>query len=564
MSALPSPKFIALNAAAARRQDYVTGNPVSTRLESGVGNCFPGLEMDLRNLERRFFPFLEVDFINGQSQAQIVAVDVGGVNASAMPERDKQAYAALAADMGKAEVSWLITQITGDFGIFGRNKTISIPTQNPSTINGDPPDAWTAVRLLPQGKPVTITVLKSQTSQQFTLTQNRVAYLDDDGALNGIFGPGELSQSLCSPWTHDFRDCACFYWASNHPDVVLPPAPDPVPEQRRWHLGVAWERSQRGTPENPSAPATARGPRHEMQYYEINGRWQELDVVVEGRELRRPYVSSLLRAAPLKDLNQLEAAVRYAAGVERAAIQAYITAAYSINPTPANAGTLIVDAAATFAELMRVAISEMRHLRIANDILRSLTDRLHPGTPFRPALQIADAFPASGGTPEPTVEKRLTPDVLNEFIAIEKPSDSIDGLYARIVVTLENNDFNDLGRELRSVMADGFDHYETFLDVREWLAPHRPEDYLLNLRQPDPNDPAHKHLQELFLQLMQTLRRGYARGLPGGADDIARARDLMLGNGIMTACERLRANGTLVVFDPIIDAPDFGAVTDPV
>jgi hypothetical protein len=29
--------------------------------EAGVGNCFPGLECDLRNLERRFFPFLEVD-----------------------------------------------------------------------------------------------------------------------------------------------------------------------------------------------------------------------------------------------------------------------------------------------------------------------------------------------------------------------------------------------------------------------------------------------------------------------------------------------------------------------
>jgi hypothetical protein len=206
----------------------------------------------------------------------------------------------------------------------------------------------------------------------------------------------------------------------------------------------------------------------------------------------------------------------------------------------------------------------MRHLRIANDILRSLNEQLHPGAPFRPGLQIADAFPASGGTSEPVVEKRMTPDVLDEFIAIEKPSDSIDGVYGRIVVTLENNGLTELGREVRSVMADGFDHYETFLDIKEWLAPHQPSDYLLNLRQPDPNDSAHQHLQEIFLQLMQTLRRGYAQGLPGGADDIARARDLMLGNGIMAACERLRANGTLVVFDPITDDPDFGIVRDPV
>ncbi len=63
MSKSQATKFVPLNATAARRQQYVIGNPVVTRLESGVGNCFPGLEMDLRNLERRFFPFLEVDFL---------------------------------------------------------------------------------------------------------------------------------------------------------------------------------------------------------------------------------------------------------------------------------------------------------------------------------------------------------------------------------------------------------------------------------------------------------------------------------------------------------------------
>jgi hypothetical protein len=568
MSEIPAAKFVALNATAARRQQYVVGNPVITRLESGVGNCFPGLEMDLRNLERRFFPFLEVDFLQDDQQtAQVVGVDMAGVNASTISSNDRSAYATIAADMNNDAIVWAISQMTGDFGIFGR-KTVKLPPQNASVPNGDPPDPWTAVRLLPQGKPVTITVVRNSNSgpsRQVTLTQSRVAYLDENGAFNNIFQPGELSQSLCSPWTHDFRDCACFYWASNHPDIVLPPAPESVPEDSRWRHAVPWERSQRGTPDNPSASATPASPRPiELDYYEINQRWQDLDIVVEGRELRRPYISGSLSAKPLKNTNELENALRYAAGVERAAVQAYLTAAYSINPTPTNIGTLRVDAATTFAELMRVAISEMRHLRIANDILRALNEQLHLGTPFRPALQIADSFPASGGTAEPVVEKRLTPDVLDEFIAIEKPSDSIDGLYARMVVTMENNGFSELGQTLRSVMADGFDHYETFLDVKEWLSHHQPGDYLLNLRQPDPNDSGHKRLQELFLQLMQTLRRGYAAGLPQGADDIARARNLMLGSGIMTACEALRANGTLVVFDTILDDSDFGIVTNPI
>jgi hypothetical protein len=42
----------------ARAAVRIAGNPVTTRLESGVGNCFPGLEFDHRNLDRRFFPGL--------------------------------------------------------------------------------------------------------------------------------------------------------------------------------------------------------------------------------------------------------------------------------------------------------------------------------------------------------------------------------------------------------------------------------------------------------------------------------------------------------------------------
>ena len=58
----------------------VVGNSVSTRLESGVGNCFPGLECDLRNLERRFFPLLEVDIAD--NLIAVVGVNSAGVDAA--------------------------------------------------------------------------------------------------------------------------------------------------------------------------------------------------------------------------------------------------------------------------------------------------------------------------------------------------------------------------------------------------------------------------------------------------------------------------------------------------
>ncbi len=48
----------------ARAAKQVVGNPVNTRLESGVGNCYPGLEFDQRNLDRRFFPGLVFEFVS--------------------------------------------------------------------------------------------------------------------------------------------------------------------------------------------------------------------------------------------------------------------------------------------------------------------------------------------------------------------------------------------------------------------------------------------------------------------------------------------------------------------
>jgi len=67
------PKIVPLNLTA-RAAMQVVGNPVSTRMESGVGNCYPGLEFDHRNLDRRFFPGLVFEFTD--FGPQLVAVDL--------------------------------------------------------------------------------------------------------------------------------------------------------------------------------------------------------------------------------------------------------------------------------------------------------------------------------------------------------------------------------------------------------------------------------------------------------------------------------------------------------
>src|SRR6516225_9994089 len=91
----------------------VAGNPMSTRLESGVGNCFPGLECDLRNLERRFFPFLEADI--SDNAIQIVGADPARAQAGGLPNDIVRQYRRIANDVA-ARREWTVRRLVGTFG----------------------------------------------------------------------------------------------------------------------------------------------------------------------------------------------------------------------------------------------------------------------------------------------------------------------------------------------------------------------------------------------------------------------------------------------------------------
>jgi hypothetical protein len=563
-------KFIPRNATAARHQALTAGNPVTTRLESGVGNCFPGLEFDMRNLERRFFPFLEVDFTNlERSEIRIVHVDIVGARAANLPKALLQAYEDIAADVSNKTMIWSIDSITGDFGPLKKQTVTIADLDGTSGANGRAPaDPWTAVRLLKEQSQVEIDVTRRERDPSRTisrtLTGKRASYLDDDGGLAAIFQPGEMTQSLCSPWTHDFRDCVCFYWASNHPDVALPPLPPGKEPTGAWNFAVPWERSDRGTPEAPSSTATAGDDSSRiLNYYEINQRWQELDFVLEGREQRGAYRAQDFTAAPLKDWPQLEAHLRFAAGVEIAVIQEYVSAAFSLNLKVANRQTRD-SVAAAHAELRRVFVSEMRHLRLVNDVLRNLSAKHAPGQAFIPALRVAAQVPGKDGKFRPVSFRPLTLDVLDDFIGIEKPSQSVDGLYADILSTLMRDESEVLQQAIKSIMADGLDHFETFSAIREWLSAPGTTDYLLKLTIPRKPPPEHLKLQQTYQSVLGLLRTAYAtNSADDGAEEIAQARLKMVSTGgLEDQCLALAGMGVLVSFDPVND-PAFAAIDPP-
>ena len=128
----------------------VVGNSVSTRLESGVGNCFPGLECDLRNLERRFFPLLEVDIAD--NLIAVVGVNSAGVDAAlavgSIDAAAAESYRRVATDLAQNR-TWNIVAISGSFGPLGK-RDITIAALRPrasdvrpraSANDPDPPDA---------------------------------------------------------------------------------------------------------------------------------------------------------------------------------------------------------------------------------------------------------------------------------------------------------------------------------------------------------------------------------------------------------------------------------------
>jgi len=566
-SAVAQPKLIPRNAPALRKSreknptpHLVAGNAVSTRLESGIGNCFPGLECDLRNLERRFFPFLEMDMPG--AAISLAGVDVAGAVAARkkgeIPQAALNAYITLAAGG-----DWQVETMAGTFGPLG-HLTLTIADLNiPSTGAGrQPPDPWTAVRLLTEGTDVRLVLRRMYLKKKMetvSLTGKRARYLGEDGALAAMFLPGELTQSLCSPWTHDFRDCACYYWASNHPDIALPPFPSKPTNDPEWYKAVPWERRDRTADKLPK-PATHEDP-VELPYFEINRRWQVLNFVVERREQIAPYAQQDFTGKPLANKTVLETNLRYAAGVELAVLQEYLAAAYSLK-TGGLTGRMRDDVRAAHAEIMRIAIGEMRHLRAVNDVLASLIGR----PAYQPALGVATMIPGvTIGTYMPVKPRPLTHDALKSFINIEAPSESVDGVYADILATLEKMSDADNIQAIRTVMAEGEDHYRTFLAIQEWLSPYEHEEYLrvTDDISPPANDKENVALQAQYLALLNLLHEGYSIGMPQGAAALNTARNAMIGkNGIADAAEAVAQKGFLVIFDTPSD-PRFTPVKPP-
>lgn len=521
----------------ARADHVVRGNPAASRPESGVDNCYPGLEFDQRNLDKAFFPGLTFEF-HRPDGAVLRRVDATGIAAErGLTDADLPLHlwavcGRTTVDQTEADIPTFSCANLGGLDVWrvvhdlmpGRIAILLGPAPGISSsgadavngsLNGFRRGERSVVQRDPDG-----TVLA-------VLVADRARYLDPEGVIDPeIYLPGELTRSLCAPWQYDFRDCGCFYWAASKPDVVTS-ADGQVPY-------VNFQRGDRTAVPPPADLPTEAGRREqELDYAEMLHAWNDLSVVLGGRETAGvapppppgPTAGELTRKKVLTELNYL-ATVEHALSVE------YLFAHYSLDvprllPDDAGGHTRRVHAAAT--EVYSIAVDEMRHLRWVNEALALLGQPPNVGRARRIHRQLNRPFQL----------RPLTPAQLDWFIEVERPSQGtasgVDGMYVRLLTTIDTRpdlfpERDRLVHLIKLIIDEGGEHFRRFGLVKGHLAGLAPESYLRTL-QADPVDALTGGLADLsdqnYALLLNALQATFALGDRAGGQLLEQARRSM-------------------------------------
>jgi hypothetical protein len=147
---------------------------------------------------------------------------------------------------------------------------------------------------------------------------------------------------------------------------------------------------------------------------------------------------------------------------------------------------------------------------------------------FGPSLGRALQVPGAKG-PRPSALRALTPDVLDDFIAVEKPSGTLDGAYAQVLATLREPKYPpDLEQLAERILADGMQHFTRFRQIQRVLGPFAAANPPAYLRPIVPATPAQgKAATDLYHTILQDLASAYASGDMEDALQIAKAREIM-------------------------------------
>jgi hypothetical protein len=566
-----------LTARAAARE--VVGNPVTTRMESAVGNCFPGLEFDIRVLDCRFFPGLVFQYV---TEPLYPAKD-------AIP--NQQGARALYSDWlldpmlpETSEEQWvqdLLAQYRGPLAtafMDGARWYLDWIEQGGTHISMTDPGGtyydgelvWRLVRCLEPGKPLKIGIARRDSGDNkprtVTLSGYRRRYVNAAGIFDEAFRPGELTEAMCNPWTHDFRDCACHYWASNHPDVVIRADAPEVDDTKTTvkipdaaALRFNWL-SARGPAAQASAFHTiAENRRFEIDHYEINHIWQSLPFVLEGREIEGPYVPpTAIKNKPYANAQELiKELEEELCPMELALALQYLYALFSLKDpasVPKDPWPTLADDLKTVRQIvLLVAVGEMAHLRLVNRLLMILDQHgLYPnGRHYKPVVRWNPHVKHAGFDVR---MRRLDPETLADFIKIERPKGNIDTAYHRCIATLQQDGYPKEALELAMrIDGDGVDHFHRFVNAHHILTSYGdPEVYLRPVKQL--TGPETEPAMRLFRAVLTAIEHAYQAEAGGdyaaSEQGVEKARRVML--EFRDAAEHAAARGFGL---PLLDDP---------
>jgi hypothetical protein len=266
-------------------------------LESGVDNCYPGLEFDQRNLDTAFFPGLKFEF-HHEGGAKLKYVSDNGIpSQSGLRQQDCE-------QAGDLYLWGLIgkTSLDSDVSV---KEFVNLRGLRVWRIVHDLLPGLIAVLIAPKAPdgpdvmPVSMAAVSSErfmnaykNGENFVerdrkgnvkvavLIGNRARYLDDNGVIEiDVYNPGDLTKTLCSPWQYDFRECGCFYWAANKPDLVS--------SKDGSNPNLNFLRKKRNV-EQTDLDITDIQNWYEHEEYEhndlIEGAWNDLPIVIDNKE----------------------------------------------------------------------------------------------------------------------------------------------------------------------------------------------------------------------------------------------------------------------------------------
>jgi hypothetical protein len=562
----------------------VPGNPIITRPEDAMANCYPGLELDVRNLDRRFFPGLVFEFVARHDPsapysepvrygAKLLYVDLlGDPDVLSNTDTARQLAAELHGEKGAAlsqGTNWYLDWIEQQGRRIAMYWHRPIPTREDPQRRMDertPLDGlfvWRLVRSLEPG-PVTINLICRDDHREVQLQGWRRSFTDrHTGVLNDAYQPGELLQSLCSPWQHDFRDCGCQYWASNHPDIVLgevlpgePTLPDGRPQDPiRAETWLDWLRADRSRGAASSALNTiAKNRPFQLDHFQINMAWQQLNVVLQNTEIGSIYYPlSADTALPFTTHEELATVLRQLAQIEIALALQYLYAFFTVRDTEEarqlGGQPLVDDVIFIRHTLLRVAASEMQHAGWVNEILWQLWEARMIAS-YEPILEPAATLPTAERLDgQPRIPRPLTPAMIDEFVAIEDPKHTIDLTYERVVATLRLPGYpKHLPSLAVRIITDGLEHFTHFRDLRQLLRFYGTSTPWLRSVTPGTPEQTARALR-LYETIRQHLTTAYKEGREQPrryGEEVARARQAMM--ELYDMAEQLARQGIGILF----------------